>query len=110
MGIDITLVSHDVLQFTGPWVKTKLYPIGTAEAQGKIIGDDLVVISGFKNGISSATNKNYALNLRNSNANWREMDDLPVAEGITHGAFAQAGTKVYMCGGYVLKLLVVEDD
>lgn len=59
------------------------------------------MISGFSNGISSATKKNYALNLRNPNADWREMDDLPVAEGITHGAFAQDGTKVYMCGGYV---------
>jgi hypothetical protein len=29
------------------------------------------------------------------------MDDLPVAAGITHGAFAVVGLKLYMCGGYL---------
>jgi hypothetical protein len=72
-----------------------------AEAQGGIIGDDLVIISGFTMGYKQATNKVYALNLRDPLAPWRPMDNLPVSPGITHGAYVVVGFKLYMCGGYV---------
>lgn len=80
----------------GDWETLKSYPLTVLEAQGAIIGDDFVVISGFTNGVSSATNHNYALDLTNPNANWRRVADLPVRQGITHGAFAVVGTKLYM--------------
>jgi N-acetylneuraminic acid mutarotase len=72
-----------------------------AEAQGAIIGDDYLVVSGFTMGYNNATAKNYALRLRDPAAQWRAMDDLPVTAGITHGAFAVVGLKLYMCGGYL---------
>jgi N-acetylneuraminic acid mutarotase len=82
---------------------TTKYPIPAAEAQGAMIGDDYLVLSGFTMGYDIATPKNYALRLRDPNAQWRAMDDLPnpVKAGITHGAFAVVGLKIYMCGGYL---------
>jgi hypothetical protein len=35
------------------------------------------------------------------------MDDVPVPAGITHGAVAIVGMKLYMCGGYVLGICFV---
>lgn len=52
-------------------------------------------------GYGQATAKNYALSLQNPNGSWRALDDLPVSQGITHGAFAVVGMKLYLCGGYV---------
>ena len=75
-----------------------------AEAQGAMIGNDFVVISGFHEpdgGYDAATAKNYALDTTNSNASWRRMDDLPVSQGITHAGFVVIGNKFYMCGGYL---------
>jgi hypothetical protein len=69
------------VQFVGDWETSTKYPVGTSEAQGAIIGDDLVIISGFIDGISKANNKNFALNLRNPNASWRPIDDLPISSG-----------------------------
>jgi len=66
-----------------------------------MIGDDLIVFSGFQNGYSNVTVQNYAIDTRNSSAVWRRMDDLPVSQGITHGAFVVIGSKFYMCGGYL---------
>ena len=56
-------------------------------------------------GYGKATAKNYALAVMNPNAKWHNMDDLPVKQGITHGAFVVIGKKLYMCGGYVGKFL-----
>jgi hypothetical protein len=66
-----------------------------------MIGDDYLVISGFSMSYKLATAKNYALRMRDPAAQWRAMDDLPVTAGITHGAFAVVGLKLYMCGGYL---------
>jgi hypothetical protein len=72
-----------------------------AEAQGIVIGNDLVVVSGFFNGFDRATAQTFALDTIAATAVWRRMDDLPVPEGITHAAFVVVGAKLYMCGGYI---------
>jgi hypothetical protein len=72
-----------------------------AEANGAIVGKDLVLISGFYNGYTNATAKNFALDITDPYAIWRQMDDHPVADGITHIALVVVGMKVYTCGGYV---------
>ena len=64
-----------------------------AEAQGAMIGNSFVIISGFSMGYGKATAKNYALAVMNPNAKWHNMDDLPVKQGITHGAFVVIGKK-----------------
>jgi hypothetical protein len=67
-----------------------------------MIGKDLVLIGGFVDGYGQATPSTYALDTTlATGAVWRRMDDLPVAVGSTHGAFAVAGKVLYMCGGYV---------
>jgi N-acetylneuraminic acid mutarotase len=66
-----------------------------------MIGKDLIIISGFKNGFYDVTAENYALDVSDPNAKWRRMDDLPVPDGITHAGFAVVGQKLYMCGGYL---------
>ena len=66
-----------------------------------MIGNDLLLISGFTIHYGQATAQCFALDLTNPDAEWRRMDDLPVHEGITHGAFVVIGMKLYMCGGYL---------
>ena len=66
-----------------------------------MIGSDLVIISGFKNGWNYVTKETYALDTSDPNAQWRRMDDLPASDGVTHSAFAVVGQKLYMCGGYL---------
>lgn len=87
------------MQLNGCWEKTAPYPLVVAEAQGGIVGRDRIVISGFINNYSAATPATYAINLDDPDSQWRQMDDMPVSEGITHAAVAIFGTKVYMCGG-----------
>jgi N-acetylneuraminic acid mutarotase len=90
------------MKFTGKWETVTEYPFFTAEAQGGIVGHDLVVISGFRNVYATATAHVYALDLNNVDENsseWRRMDDIPIAEGVTHAAYTIVGTKVYLCGG-----------
>jgi hypothetical protein len=81
------------------------YPFNVAEAQGEIIGTDLVVMSGFNNRYNQSTPACYACNLNVTSAQWCRMDDVPVVAGITHGAFAIVGMKFYMCGRYVFHLM-----
>ena len=72
------------------------------ETQGATIGSDIVVMSGFINNFANATNQTYARNVivNNGNSTWQRMDDIPVAQGITHAAVAVAGKRVYFCGGF----------
>jgi Kelch motif len=66
-----------------------------------LIGNDMVIFGGFKNGYNMATNETYALDLSVPNAMWRRMDDMPVPSGITHQGLVVIGTKAYLCGGYI---------
>jgi len=86
-------------QFVGDWQGVKKYPFPAAEAQGLMIGDDFVIISGFKRGWNDVTDENFALNLSDPNAEWRKLADMPIPEGVTHSGFVVIGQKFYMCGG-----------
>jgi hypothetical protein len=78
-----------------------LYPFAVKETQGVLIGSDIVIISGFMNGLVSGTNQTYARDITGQKGiGWRRMDDMPVAIGVTHGAFAVVGKKIYFCGGF----------
>jgi N-acetylneuraminic acid mutarotase len=77
------------------------YPIPVGEANGGLVGNDLVIISGFYNGVNQCTTQNYALDITNPSASWRRMDDHPIALGISHTMTVIVGMKIYMCGGYV---------
>jgi N-acetylneuraminic acid mutarotase len=65
----------------------------------------MVVLSGFINGFGQSTPACYALNLNSPTAQWRRMDDLPITDGLNHGAVVIVGLKAYLCGGYVGRLL-----
>jgi len=91
------IISH--LQFVGNWESLKKYPIPVAEAQGAMIGNDFILFSGFTNGYGQCTTKNYALDITDANADWRELADFPIAKGVTHSANVVVGKKFYMCGG-----------
>lgn len=100
-----------IYQLLDDWEWTsKKYPLTVAEAQGAKIGDDLLIVGGFIGGYSETTRKGFALNLTDEDAEWRPVDDMPTAIGITHGAYAVAGQKFYMCGGYVGGNIGTETD
>lgn len=86
----------------GDWESLPQYPLHVGEAQGGIIGNDLVVTGGFLPGWS-VTTATYALDITTPNSSWRRMDDFPLAQGMTHAAFAIHETKMYFCGGYLGK-------
>jgi hypothetical protein len=79
-------------------------PIG--EGQGFLIGDELVLYSGFSGNFSHVTRKTFALNLNNAvNGVWREFDKIPILVGLSHAAHAldSANGILYVCGGYLGK-------
>lgn len=90
------------MQFVGDWEVMNKYPLRVGEAQGGIIGKDLVVTGGFLSGwnVTAAT---YALDVTIDSAKWRRMDDFPLQEGMTHAAFAIHKDRMYFCGGYLGK-------
>jgi Kelch motif len=83
------------------WPNLLTYPLSIQESNGARIGKDFVIISGFYNGIKNCTNKNHALDLTDPNASWRQMDDHPIALGISHITVVVVGMKMYTCGGYI---------
>jgi hypothetical protein len=66
-----------------------------------MIGNDLVIIAGFRNSYTTVTNETYARNVTVTGGTWRRMDDMPLPIGVTHAATVRIGTKVYLCGGYL---------
>ena len=93
----------------GNWESYKEVPVPLAEAQGLVIGKDLVVISGFpRNFDAILSNKVYALDLTSNvtspTAVWRAKDDVPLLDniiGLTHGGFVLVNNLLYICGGYI---------
>ena len=72
-----------------------------AEPHGLLVGNDLVIFSGFVNGLTNVINQTYAKDVTNINSPWRRMEDVPLPVGITHTPTAAIGKKVVMCGGYL---------
>jgi hypothetical protein len=76
------------------------YPIDAAEVQAAMLGTSLFISGGFSNGFASVTTLSFARDVNMRNSTWQEMDNMPVAIGITHAAVVVIGMKLYMCGGY----------
>ena len=96
------LESVHALQFVGDWKGGKAYPLNVAEAQGKLIGDDFIIISGFKNGWTKVTNRNFALDLSDPNAEWRELAVMPASLKESLIAVTSLSAKSFTCAeGYV---------
>ena len=49
--------------------------------------NDLIVTGGFVGGIDTVTTKTMALDLSDTTAEWRELEEYPVTLGVTHGSF-----------------------
>jgi N-acetylneuraminic acid mutarotase len=77
------------------------YPLFVAEAQGAMIGQSLILVSGFYQSWFATTTSALARDTSSPATAWRAVDDLPAAPGITHAAQVVVGSKLYMCGGYV---------
>ena len=72
------------------------------EGLGAMIGKDFVGVSGFTGNFQTVTKKVYAFDTTDSNAKWREMDEVPVPVGFSHAAFAVVDESImYICGAYV---------
>jgi Kelch motif len=88
-------------KFVGGWESVgPKYPFSTDEAEGLIIGNDLVQFSGYTQRFASATNFTYAKDITIPGSAWRRMGNVPVEIALTHVASVLIGTKVYICGGY----------
>ena len=87
-------------QLVGDWESLLQYPIDVGEAQGGIMGTDLVVTGGFLSGWN-ATTATYALDVSTRYSSWRRMDDFPLDQGMTHAAFSIHEKVMYFCGGYM---------
>lgn len=84
------------------WQAGKHYPLKVAESIGAMMGDNFLLVSGFKDDWSLATPVAMMLDVSNSSATWQRVDDHPQALGTTHGGFATVGkNKFYQCGGYL---------
>jgi hypothetical protein len=84
------------------WLPGTPYPIGAAEAQGAMMGDQFMLVSGYSGNWYYTTPAAKWLDVANPTATWQDLDDHPIALGVTHGGFVVVGgTKFFMCGGYV---------
>lgn len=102
--VDVGVTACEIPRFDGDWEPITPYPIPAAEAQGQIIGSDLVLVSGFSEEWDFASPKVYSLDLTDPCPDgWTERDEVPVPQGLTHAAaLVVPGTnEFYLCGGYV---------
>jgi hypothetical protein len=60
-----------------------------------------VLYGGFNRDCSVASAFTYTLDTADPTATWQKVDDIPISQGLTHGAHVRIGTKIYNCGGYV---------
>jgi Malectin domain len=72
-----------------------------AEAQGMIVDNIFVLYGGFNQDWANASAFTYTLDTADPTATWQQVDDIPISQGLTHGAHVRIGSKIYNCGGYV---------
>lgn len=94
-------------RLVGPWIPSVEYPLNLDEAQGGKIGNDLIVVGGYLLDYRKATPQVWALDTTDTSAEWRQMDDMPISDGLTHGAFVMVEEMYYMCGGFVVGCFVL---
>lgn len=97
-----------VPHFMDNWTFFQPYPTRVAESQGRIIGNDFVIVSGFTHRFSSATDATRALDLTQPEASWRPLAPIPVPQGITHAAQVLIGDEFYMYVCFVVVFLAVK--
>ena len=91
-----------VPSFGGSWIEgNPAYPLNVAESQGGMIGNDLLVVSGFSGDWGVVTKKVFKLDTTNPNADWEEQDEVLYPTGVSHTGFVINGQKFYICGGYI---------
>jgi Galactose oxidase, central domain len=68
-----------------------------------LIENDFVLFSGFTmNFFTNLTRKVFAYNMTaGTKGSWREMQEIPIEVGLTHGAYVVVGSSMYICGGYL---------
>ena len=89
------------LQFDGDWIQgNPQYPLKVGESQGAMIGNELVIVSGFWNSWKGVTKQVYKLDTTDPNAVWDRQDDVLYPVGVSHCAFVVVGQKFYICGGF----------
>ena len=73
-----------------------------------MIGTDFCIVSGFLNGADDSTPNIYCIDTQNTKANWvkrvslsdsQSIEGTKLGVGISHGAEAVVGSRLYMCGG-----------
>jgi hypothetical protein len=78
------------------------------ESHGSMIGKDFCIVSGFLNGADDSTPNIYCIDTQNTKANWvkrvslqdsQSIEGTKLGVGISHGAEALVGSKLYICGG-----------
>jgi N-acetylneuraminic acid mutarotase len=74
-----------------------------AESQGGMIGNDMILFSGFTRSFKNVTDRMMAFDtsLTTTTAVWRELDPFPVTIGLTHAGYVFHNNHLYTCGGYV---------
>jgi hypothetical protein len=60
-----------------------------------------VIFGGFYPWWNSATNATFVLDTSKSASMWKRVDDVPIPQGLTHGAHIVRQSKIYNCGGYI---------
>jgi N-acetylneuraminic acid mutarotase len=76
--------------------------LSVAEAQGAMMGDKFMLVSGYSGNWDFTTPATKMLDVVNPTATWQNLDNHPQPKGTTHGGYVVVGgTKFYMCGGYV---------
>jgi len=66
-----------------------------------VIGNELLIVSGFVNSWAEVTKAVYKLDTTDPNAQWEQQDDIISQLGISHAGFAAVGQLFYICGGYM---------
>jgi len=79
------------------------YPLSVIESQGAMIGTDMCIVSGFKDGINMATPEIWCVDTKDTSAPWIQQDSLTAGQslagndlslGVSHGGFVVVGSKV----------------